>query len=146
MSKLNTNSMPVLGSPVFRISENLLTDKVSLSDSGGLLNALVYFAVDGVLVKKEEYEDDKMNVVIINKGMVDEENDHKSLEIRYDLNKNDDRKQSSPSVSIYVDEADAQLVAKKLNENQKINAKKLMELAIKVYNSYDQIIAACVVK
>lgn len=131
--------IPVFGQPVFVISENPLEERVTIVGERGLLNTLVYFAVEGILVKKLEYEGDNLNKVVINKGMVVEGDESKSMELHLDLEKNFARE--ADSTTLFVDEADAQTVARKMNENQKKQCKKLLDLATKAYNEYDSIIA-----
>jgi hypothetical protein len=143
MSKSN-NGVPVLGQPVFVISENSLEERVTIAGERGLLNSLVYFAHDGILVKKLGYADDKLKKIIINEGMVTEDDEKKSLELHMDLEKNFSR--DPDATTIFVDEVDAAAVARKMNENQKKQCKKLLDLATKAYNTYDEIIAACTVK
>jgi hypothetical protein len=142
MSK--TQKVPVFGQPVFVISESPLEERVTIVGERGLLNTLVYFAVDGIFVKKLEYADDKMTKVVINKGMVDESEEKKSLEIHMDLERNFSK--DPDSTTIFVDEIEAQAMARKMNENQKKNCKKLLDLATKAYNTYDEIIAASTTK
>lgn len=141
---MKNQRIPILGQPVFTLSDNSLEERVTIVGERGLLNSLVYFAVDAILVKKLEYADEKMNKVIINRGMTAEGDDTVSLEIHMDLEKNFSRE--ADATTIFVDESEAQAVARKMNENQKKNCKKLLDIATKAYNEYDAIIAACSVK
>lgn len=143
MSKSNEN-VPILGQPVFVITENSLEEKVTIVGERGLLNSLVYFAHEGILVKKLGYADDKLRKIIINEGMVTEDDDRKSLEIHLDLDKNFGR--DPDATTVFVDESIAASVARKMNENQKKQCKKLLDLATKAYNTYDDIIALCTTK
>ena len=143
MSKSN-ELVPILGQPVFVISENSLEDKVTIVGERGLLNSLVYFAHDGIIVRSQRFEDDKLRKIVINEGMVTEGEERTSLELHLDLDRNFSK--DPDSTTIFVNEADAAAVARKMNENQKKQCKKLLDLATKAYNSYDDIIAACTLK
>jgi hypothetical protein len=57
-----------------------------------------------------------------------------------DLEKNFSR--DPDTTTIFTDEEEAQTYARKMNENQKKNCKKLLDLATKAYNEYDNINAA----
>ena len=139
---MKSPKLPILGQPIFVINEYNLSEKVTIAGEFGFTNNLVYFAADGILVKKLEYEDDSMKRVIINKGMHLEGDDSKDLEIRIDLTKDIPEE----TATIFVDEVEAQAKAKKMNENQKKSCKKLVDAIAKSYNEYDNIIAACSVK
>lgn len=134
--------IPTLGQPVFVIVDNPLEDRVSIAGERGLLNALVYFAVDAILVRSLGYLDETLRRIIINKGMKDEHDPEKSLEIVLDLDKNFARGEVTPS-TIFVSEAEAQAVARKANENQKKSCKKLLDLVTSAFNEYDRVIEAC---
>lgn len=136
--------LPVFGQPIFIISENPLEERVTVVGERGLLNTLVYFAVDAVMVEKIGYLDKKMNKIIINEGMHAEGDETKSLEVVMDYEKNFSK--DPDCATIFVDEVEAQLVARKFNENQKKQCKKLLDLATKAYNEYDTIISLCTVK
>jgi len=144
MATLKSNAkVPVLGQPVFVITENPLEDKVSIVGERGFLNNLVYYAADAIMVKALAYADEQMTKVVINKGMHLEGDESKSLEIHMDLQRNTGR--DNDSTTIFVDEFEAQAIARKLNENQKKNCKKLLDLATKAYNEYDVLISLCTV-
>ena len=143
MSK-NAPKLPTLGQPVFVISENPLEERVTVVGERGLLNNLVYFAVDSIKANKLEYADDTMKKIIINRDMVTNDEEKKSLELHVDLEKNSNRE---PDLStVFFDEIDAQLIARKANENQKKSCRKLLDLATKAFNEYDTIIGLCSVK
>lgn len=136
-------TLPVFGQPVFVIEENILTDKVQLAVEGSYFNNLTYFAVSGIFVKKLEYDErfpGDLSKIIINKGMKSENDPTKSLELTMDLSL--DIKEQTATTTFSV-EAEAQAIAKKLNENQKRICKKLLDAASKAFNSYDEIIAVC---
>jgi hypothetical protein len=136
--------MPTLGQPVWIITENSLEDKVTIVGERGLLNSLVYFAADAIIVRSLGYElknNDNLSKIIINEGMVDQEDPKKSLEIHMDLAKNFATEPTA--LTVFVNEEVAQNVAIKLNQNQKGKCKLLLDLANKAYNTYDDIIAAC---
>lgn len=130
--------IPVFGQPIFRISENLLSDRVKLSGELGLRNGLTYFAHDAIMVMSLKYEDQNMKKVIINEGMVSEDDNSKSLEIHIDLR--------SKEVTYFVNEADAMREAKQMNINQQKYCKQLVDAAVMEFNEYDKIIAACTIK
>ena len=135
------NPLPVFGQPVFRIVEDNLSNRVAVSSGGFHMNALVYFAVDAVLVKKLEFEGSSLTRVIINQGMVEENNPDKSLEIRYDVEKNGSR--GADSQTIFVDEELANQIAAKMNRNQKAQCGKMVDEITEAFNEYDKIIAIC---
>lgn len=140
---MSKQKLPIFGHPVFVITENTLTDKVQIASEGGYLNSLTYFAANGIMVNKIEYNDKfpgDTSKVVLNKGMKDINNPEKSLELSMDLSQDPS---DAKAYTIFTDEADAQAVAKRLNENQKKNAKKLLDAAQKAFNSYDEIIALC---
>lgn len=135
--------LPVFGQPIWIISENLLSDKVQIAGESGYFNALMYFAADAVLVREISYDDNfpgDLTKVVINKGMKSEKDPAKSLEFRVDLSK-DTKDQSS--VSYFTDEEEAQATARRMNENQKKNCKKILDAATRLYHEYDEIIASC---
>jgi hypothetical protein len=138
---MNKPKLPILGQPVFKISENSFDERVQLIGERGFLNSLTYFAADAIMVKKLEYETDKMDIVIINKDMVDSENPDKKIEIKIDL-----KREKEDHLTIFVDEIEAQRVAKQMNINQQKQCKKLVDAVNIVYNEYDKVIALCSVK
>lgn len=143
MSKVNAK-VPVLGQPVFVISENDLDNKIGLSDGRGYFTGLRYFAHDAILVKGQRYTDDTMNKIVINEGMVDEADEKKSLELVIDLERNFTK--TKDATTVFFDEEDAVACAAEMNKNQRTQCKKLADLAVKALNTYDDIIAACKIK
>lgn len=141
MGKTESKTIPILGQPVFRISENPLEERVTLAGERGVLNSLVYFAVDAVMVRKLEYDGPNLNKIIINRDMTAENNPEESVEIRYDVEKNFSREANAETV--FVDEDLANQIAAKLNKNQKTHCGKLLDLVTKAYNEYDKVIAVC---
>lgn len=139
-----SDQLPTLGAPVFTISEHRLEEKVTLANDRGLINTLVYFAVDATIAKDLKFLDDDMRKIIINKGMEDKADPTRKVEFVLDLDKNFSK--NANETTIFLNEADAQKVAQKLNENQKAACKMLLELAQKAYTAYDDIIRACTTK
>lgn len=133
--------IPVFGQPVFKISENPLSNRVSVMGESGYTNSLVYYAVDAVKVLKLEYADETLKKIIINKGMVDPNDETKSLEIRYDVEKNFSR--DNDAASIFVDEEAANLVAARLNKSRKAICEQMSNAIIRGISEYDKIIAIC---
>jgi hypothetical protein len=141
MSK-NTE-LPVFGKPIFTISENPLEDRVQIAGERGFLNTLTYFAVDATFVKKLEFDEKypgDLNRVIINRGMVSENSEEKSVEFRMNLAKED---RDPSATTIFTNEEEANIVCAKLNENAKKQVKKLLDLTTVAYNEYDKVIAIC---
>lgn len=138
---LRESKLPVFGQPIFVITENQLSDRVQLIGERGILNTLTYFAANAIMVNKIEFEDAKMRKVIINKDMVDENDQTVSLEIRIDLGK-----EKEDHLTTFVDETEAQKVAKQMNINQQKQCKKLVDVVNLGYNEYEKIIAACSTK
>lgn len=131
------------GEPVWVITENLLTNRVKVAGEFGHLSALTYFAADAIFIKKIEYDEafpGDLTKVVYNRGMKSEVDETKSLELHVDLSKEE---RNMNATSVFTDEESAQLVAKKMNENQKANCKKIFDAVAMAYNSYDEIIAAC---
>ena len=143
MANLN-QKLPVFGQPIWIIAEEPLEEKVQIAGERGYLNSLVYFAANAILVKKLEYEGNSLTKIVINRDMHVEGDEKAPLEIHMDLEKNFS-KEPGPA-TIFVDEETAQSVAAALNKNQKKQCEKLMNLAIKAVNEYDNIIAACKVR
>jgi len=136
MSKSNFK-MPVMGQPVWVISEQPLDERISVVGERGILNTLVYFAPDAIMVVKMDFEDETMTKLVINQGLKHKDDETKSLEVRLDIRKASEKEPDGTSV--FADEDEANAVAIRLNENQKKQAKKLFDLFGKAYNEYDQI-------
>ena len=136
---MNKNPMPEMGKPIFIIVRNSMSEKIQIARENGFLNELVYYAADGIMVMSLEYTDDKMNKVLINKGLKESaEPDAKSLAFEYDLNKNE-----RDVYSLFVNEADAQAIARQMNEAQRKICKGLVDAVTKCYHEYEPIIALC---
>jgi len=136
----NKPKLPILGQPIFIITENSLDKKVAISGTVGVLNSLTYFAADAIQVLKLEYADDSMERVIINRDMVNEENPDQKLEFIIDLKNN-----KGDLTTKFIDEREAQDVAKQMNINQQKQCKKLVDMITHAYHEYDNVIAACTV-
>jgi predicted NACHT family NTPase len=143
MSKSN-EKVPVLGQPVFVIIEGTLDKKVGIVDDYGFATTLRYFAHDAILVRSQRYTDDSLRKIVINEGMKSAEDETKSLELLLDLDKNFSRENDGNT--IFIDESDAAAVAKKMNENEKKKCGKIRDSVNKAYNTYDDVIAACILK
>lgn len=132
--------IPIFGQPVYIITESRLEDKVQMAGKGGYLGTLTYFAVNAILVSSLNWADETFTKVIINRDMVAEDG-KTSLELRMDLTK-----PSEDAVGVFINEAKAQEIAKKMNIAQKGKCSELLDIATKAFNKYDDIIAACAVK
>jgi hypothetical protein len=136
---MNKNPMPEMGKPIFIIVRNSMSEKIQIARENGFLNELVYYAVNGIMVMSLEYTDDKMTKVLINKGMKEsKEEDAKSLAFEYDLVQNDRNVYSQ-----FVNEADAQTIARQMNEAQRKICKGLVDAVTKCFHEYEPIIALC---
>jgi hypothetical protein len=137
---MSKQEIPILGKPFFIIERNSMSDRVQLAGKDGYLNELTYFAANGIKTMSLEYQDDKMEKIIINKGMKESADpDSKSLSFVYDINKDPE-----DSYSIFVNEADAQAIARRMNEDQKKKCKKMVDEVAKCYHEYDAVIALCI--
>jgi hypothetical protein len=136
---MNKNPMPVMGQPVFIIVRNSMSEKVQVARENGFLNELVYYAANGIMVLSMEYTDDKMTKILINKGMKEsKEEDAKSLAFEYNLMQGD-----RDVYSVFVNEADAQAIARQMNEAQRKTCKGILDAVTKCFHEYEPIIALC---
>lgn len=140
MSQKN-QKLPQFGKPIFIITENRLEEELQIAvGDRSYLNALTYFATDAVLVKKLEYDENhagNLDKVIINRGMVSEQDENKSLEYRMDLSK----EPSKGPNGIFIDEDDANVIVEALNKNQKAMCRKAIDIMMAADHKYDEIIA-----
>ena len=135
---MSKQELPILGKPIFIITQNSMSEKVQIANDG-YLNELIYFAVNGVKVMALEYADGTTEKVIINKGMKEsQEPDAKSLQFLFDPNK-----EPEDSYGIFVDEAAAQRIAERMNKTQKGKCKKMLDELTKCFHEYDGVIALC---
>jgi hypothetical protein len=136
---MNKNPMPEMGKPIFIIARNSMSEKIQVARENGFLNELVYYAANGIMVMSLEYTDDKMTKVLINKGMKEsDEPDAKSLAFEYNLMQTD-----RDVYSLFVNESDAQAIARQMNEAQRKICKGLVDAVTKCFHEYEPIIALC---
>lgn len=139
---MSKQPMPILGEPIFLIARENMSERIQIASDGGYLNELTYFAVNAIMVVGLEYVDEKMDKVIINKGMKEsKEPDAKSLQFTYDLNKEPEN-----AYDLFVNEDLAQKIAERMNKTQKAVAKKMSDEILKCLHEYDNVIALCTVK
>jgi hypothetical protein len=142
MSK--SDLIPAINTPIHVIEESTLSNKVQVAGEFGFLAPLTYFAVNSVMVRKIGYDpSDPTNLdkMIFNEGMKDPEDPTRSLEFRLDLSK---PRKDQPGISFFTSEPEAQLLAAKMNKNQKESTKKILDAVAMAYNAYDPIIDACI--
>lgn len=126
--------IPIFGEPVYRISANNFSEKIKVVDASmrHSINELQYFAVDAIKVVRLEYEDDACTTLLINGGT--------DSEIKVKVDKLDAKEKDS--YSIFIDLAEANAVAARMNTMQKQNCKVILDNISQIYHEYDNIIAS----
>lgn len=124
--------LPIFGKPVFVISSNSITNLIKDGSKGlktrlkASIHHLNYFAADGIMVKRVEFADDDMDMIIVNKDT--------------DAEMNFDRKEIGRR--FFFDKAEAEDVAASLNESMKEDLHEIANEAMEFYHNIDDIIAA----
>lgn len=129
--------IPIIGEPVFTLSQHNWSDKIKITTGLSYLNVLAYISVDAVKCMSVGYTDDTMARIIINKDYKNEKNEDVSITI--DAEENGKRK---TSVDCFVEENEANAVAAEMNKQFKEECKTILDAVGQMYHEYDNINAA----
>jgi hypothetical protein len=132
MAKRN---VPIIGQPVFVLTQNNFTDKIKVTQGISSLNTLAYIGVNAIMVMSVGYTDAKMDKIIINKDYKDD--DGKDSAIITEAEEPSGRRKNA--MDIFVDESEANAVAYGMNEQFKQECKSILDAVGMCYHEYDTI-------
>ena len=130
--------IPVIGEPIYILSQNNFSEKVQASVGYNAINTLAYVAVDAIKVMSVGYTDDSMTKIVINKDYKVEGSED-SAAVYMNVEENTNKKRNS--TDIFVDELEANAIAIEMNKQFKNDCKVILDVVSQVYHEYDNVIS-----
>ena len=130
--------IPVIGEPIYILSQNNFSEKVKASVGYNAINTLAYVAVDAIKVMSVGYTDDSMTKIVINKDYKVEGSED-SAAVYMNVEENTNKKRNS--TDIFVDELEANAIAIEMNKQFKNDCKVILDVVSQVYHEYDNVIS-----